>query len=71
MLLQDNVSCYTRYMKLNQLIFTIAAIIVGVWILGMLFKLAAWLINGLIYVAAIIVIIGIVTTYIKRHKNKR
>ena len=55
-------------MKLTRLIFTIAAIIVIVWILGALLKFAAWLISGLFYVAAIVVIIGIISAFIE---NKR
>lgn len=59
-------------MKLGRLIFIIAAVIVGVWLLGLLFKAAAWLINGLVYIAAIIVIIGLIVTFINsRHKPKK
>lgn len=47
-------------MKLSRLIFIIAIIIVGVWVLGLLFKLTAWFISSLLYIAAIIVIIGLV-----------
>lgn len=47
-------------MKLSRLIFIIAVIIVGVWLLGLLFKLAAWFISSLLYIAAVIVIIGLV-----------
>lgn len=55
--------CYTTTMKISRLIFLIAAIVVGVWLLGIAFKLAAWLINGLLYVAAVVVIIGLVSAY--------
>lgn len=58
-------------MKLTKLIFSIAVIIVGVWLLGLLFKFAAWLINGLLYVAAIIVIIGLVSAFIESRKPKQ
>ncbi|MCA9338250.1 hypothetical protein KC949_01720 [Candidatus Saccharibacteria bacterium] len=47
-------------MKLPRVIFVVAAIIVGVWLLGLILKLAAWIISGLLYVAAIIVIVGII-----------
>lgn len=56
-------------MKFSRLIFIIAAVIVGVWLLGLLFKAAAWLINGLIYIAAIIVIIGLVSTFINSRRK--
>lgn len=55
-------------MKLTRLVFLIAAVIIGVWLLGLVFKLAAWLINGLVYIAAIVVIIGLVSAYLE---NKR
>jgi len=60
-------------MKLPRLIFTVAAIIVGVWLLGLVFRFAAWLIQGLLYVAAVIVIIGLVSAFIesRRQKNTR
>ena len=47
-------------MKLSRVIFVIAAIVVGVWLVGLAIKLAAWVINSLLYIAAVIVIIGIV-----------
>ena len=56
-------------MKASRLIFLIAAIVIGVWLLGLILKLAAWLINGLLYVAAIIVIIGLISAYIDSRKR--
>ena len=57
-------------MKLSRVIFIIAAIIVGVWLLGFVIKLAAWFINSLLYIAAVIVIIGIVRYWWEsRHKQ--
>ncbi|MDO4712301.1 MAG: hypothetical protein Q4B05_00070 [Candidatus Saccharibacteria bacterium] len=57
-------------MKLTKLIFSIAVIIVFVWVLGLVFKFAAWLINGLLYVAAIVVIIGMITAFIEQRRRK-
>lgn len=57
-------------MKVTKLIFSIAAIIVGVWLLGQVFKFAAWLINGLLYVAAIVVIIGLIAAFIEQRRKK-
>lgn len=58
-------------MKLTRLIFIVAAIIVGVWAIGLLLKLAAWVINSLLYIAALIVIVGLVSAYFEsRKKNK-
>ncbi len=56
-------------MKLSRIIFVIAAIIVGVWIVGLLLKLAAWVISSLLYIAAIIVIIGIVRYWWESRKK--
>jgi len=55
-------------MKISRLVFLIAAVVVGVWLLGLLFKLAAWLINGLLYVAAVVVIIALISTYLESRK---
>lgn len=56
-------------MKLSRIIFVIACIIVGVWILGFLLKLAAWLISSLLYIAAVIVIIGLVRYWWESRKG--
>ena len=56
-------------MKLTRVLFVIAAIIVGVWLLGLLFKLAAWVISSLLYIAALVVIIGLVSMYIDSRKK--
>lgn len=56
-------------MKLSRLLLTIASIVIGVWLLGVVFRLAAWLINGLLYVAAIVVIIWLVTVFFEQRKK--
>lgn len=56
-------------MKLPRVLFIIGAIIIGVWVLGLLFKLAAWVISGLLYIAAIIVIIGLISMYIDSRRT--
>lgn len=58
-------------MKLSRLIYIIAIIIVGVWVLGLVFKLAAWFINSLIYIAAIIVIIGLIRMWWENRKKSK
>lgn len=58
-------------MKLSNVIFAIAFIIVGVWLLGLLFRIAAWLISGLFYIAAIIVIIGIIRYWWEGRKKSK
>jgi len=48
------------------LIYVIAAIIVIAWLFSFVLKLAAWLINGLVYVAAIVLIVGAIVHFIRR-----
>lgn len=58
-------------MKLSRVIFIIAVIIVGAWLLGFILKLAAWFISSLLYIAAVIVIIGVIRMWWEnRKKNK-
>lgn len=52
--------------SLIRLIITIAAIIVGAWLIILAFKLAAWIINGLIGVAAVIVVIALVYRFVRQ-----
>ena len=58
-------------MKLSRLIYIIAIIIVAVWAIGLLFKLAAWFINSLLYIAAVIVIIGLVRHWWEGRKKSK
>ena len=56
-------------MKLSRLIFIIAVVIIGAWIVGKLLSLTAWIINGLLYVAAVVVIIGLISSFIEQKKK--
>lgn len=56
-------------MKVSRLIYIIALVIVGVWVLNLIFRFAAWLISGLLYVAAIVVIIGLIAQFVERRKT--
>lgn len=47
-------------MKLSRLIITIAIIIVVAWCIGQLFKLTAWLLNGLVGFAAVVLIVALI-----------
>lgn len=58
-------------MKFTQILFAIAAVIVGVWLLGLLFKLAAWIISSLLYIAALIVIVGLISMYLDNRKKQK
>lgn len=58
-------------MKITRLIYVIALIIIAAWLLSLVFKLAAWLINGLIYVAAIVIIIGLIASFIESRKKSK
>ncbi len=46
-------------------IITIAIIIVGAWLLMLAFKVAAWVINGLVAVAAIVLIGGLLYRFMR------
>ena len=54
---------------LTRLIFSIAAIVVVVWLVAQIFNFVTWLINGLLYVAAVIVIIGLISAYVQRRSK--
>jgi FtsH-binding integral membrane protein len=60
-----------KQINVSQLVFLIAAVVVGAWLLGLIFKIAAWLINGLLYVAAIIVIIALISAYLENQKTQK
>lgn len=52
-------------MKFSQVLFIVAIIILIAWVAGLVFKFTAWVMNGLVGLAAIIVIIGIISLFIK------
>lgn len=52
-------------MKFTKVLLTIAIIILVAWGIGLIFKFAAWVLNGLVGVAAIIVIVGLISMYLK------
>jgi membrane protein implicated in regulation of membrane protease activity len=56
-------------MKLPRVIFIIAAVIVGVWVLGLLVRLVGWVFESLLYIAAIIVIIGVLRYWWEKRKS--
>lgn len=47
-------------MKIYRLIVIIAAIVVVAWLIGLFLRLAAWILNGLVGVAAIILIAALI-----------
>ena len=58
--------------KFSHLLFFIAIIILIAWAIGIVFKFAVWLLNGLVGLAAIIVAVGLVSMFIKsKTKNKK
>lgn len=58
-------------MKLSRLIFIIAAIIVGVWVFGLLLRIGAWIVSSLFYIAAVIVIIGVIRYWWESRKKSQ
>ena len=57
-------------MKLSRLILTIAIVIVAAWLLGAGLNLAAGIINGLLPLAAIVIIIWLIMMFIESRKQK-
>ena len=53
-------------MSFPKLIYSIAVLVIIAWVLSMVFRLAAWLINGLLYVAVLVVIIGLIAQFISQ-----
>ena len=60
---------YNYYMKITNVLFSIAIVVLIAWVIGMVFKFAAWILNGLVGVAAIIVIIGLIAMFIQSKRN--
>lgn len=56
-------------MKITNVLFTVAIIILVAWVIGLVFKFTAWMLNGLVGIAAIIFIIGLITMYVKSKQN--
>ena len=55
-------------MSFPKLVYSIAVLIIIAWVLSMVFRLAAWLISGLLYVAVLVVIIGLIAQFISQKK---
>lgn len=62
---------YNGYMSFPKLIYSIAVLVIIAWVLSMVFRLAAWLINGLLYVAVLVVIIGLIAQFISQKKRRK
>ncbi len=55
--------------SLPQIIVTIAAIIIGIWLLGLALRVAGWLLNLLLPVAVVIIIIAIVMSWRRKQQG--
>ena len=62
---------YNGYMSFPKLIYSIAVLVIIAWVLSMVFRFAAWLINGLLYVAILVVIIGLIAQFINQKKRQK
>ena len=62
---------YNGYMSFPKLIYSIAVLVIIAWVLSMIFRLAAWLISGLLYVAVLVVIIGLISQFISQKKQRK
>ena len=58
-------------MSFPKLVYSIAVLIIIAWVLSMVFRLAAWLISGLLYVAVLVVIIGLIAQFISQKKQRK
>lgn len=58
-------------MSFPKLVYSIAVLIIIAWVLSMIFRLAAWLISGLLYVAVLVVIIGLISQFISQKKQRK
>jgi c-di-AMP phosphodiesterase-like protein len=58
-------------MSFSKLIYTIAALIVGVWLLGIIFRFAAWLVSGMLYIALFVFIIGLILQFGEQQRLKK
>ena len=58
-------------MSFPKLVYSIAVLIIIAWVLSMVFRLAAWLISGLLYVAVLVVIIGLISQFISQKKRRK
>lgn len=58
-------------MSFPKLIYSIAVLVIIAWVLSMVFRLAAWLISGLLYVAVLVVIIGLISQFISQKKQRK
>jgi hypothetical protein len=58
-------------MSFPKLIYSIAVLVIIAWVLSMIFRLAAWLISGLLYVAVLVVIIGLISQFISQKKQRK
>lgn len=62
---------YNEYMSFPKLIYSIAVLVIIAWVLSVVFRLAAWLINGLLYVAILVIIIGLIVQFISQKKQRK
>lgn len=58
-------------MTVSKLIYLIAVLVIAVWLLGIVFRFAAWLVSGLLYIALIIVIAGLILQFIEQQKRRK
>lgn len=58
-------------MKVSQLFFYIALAIIGFWLLGVAFKLAAWVLDIGLIVALVVVLLAIVNEFWQSRKTAK
>jgi len=57
-------------MKLKSVLITIGLIMLTIWVIGILLKIAGWFIHLFVVVAGVLLIIGVVRAYIDSKRQK-
>lgn len=58
-------------MKLKNLLLAVGIVVVGFWLLGLILKIAVWILQVLIAVAAVLIVAGLLGRYFDERKRRR
>lgn len=68
--LTSALTVYNKDMKLKSVLITIGLIMLTIWVIGILLKIAGWFIHLFVVVAGVLLIIGVVRAYIDSKRQK-
>lgn len=57
-------------MKIKNLLLAVGIVVVGFWLLGLILKVAVWILQILLAVAAVLVVAGLLGRYFDERKRK-